>query len=67
MEININNPDRIAEVWLTNAEKQNPFTQIALKQLFEEYKAKKYTTAVFCSGKGDLKANTAHLLMNNKR
>ena len=67
MEININKSDRIAEVWLTNAEKQNPFTQIALKPLFDEYKAKKYTPAVFYSGNEDLKTNTSYLLINNKR
>jgi len=67
MEININRPDRIAEVWLTNAEQQNPRTQLALRPFFEEYKAKKYTVAVFCSGSEDLKAKTAHLLLNNRK
>ena len=67
MEININKPDRIAEVWLTNAEHQNPRTQIALTPFFEEYKARKYTVAVFCSGREDLKVKTAHLLRNNRK
>ena len=67
MEIHINKPDRIAEVWLTNAEQQNPHTHIALTPFFEEYKARKYTEAVFCSGSEDLKVKTAHLLRNNRK
>ena len=67
MEVNFNHTDRIAEVWLTNAEQQNPQTQIALKSLAKEYKAKRYTVAVFRSGKGDLEGATAGLLLHNKK
>ncbi|MCL1903710.1 MAG: hypothetical protein FWF94_04765 [Oscillospiraceae bacterium] len=66
MEINVLKSERIAKIWLTNSEKHNPLIQNALKPLFEEYKAKKYTVAVFCSGNDDLKANTSYLLRNNR-
>jgi hypothetical protein len=65
MQIHINDATRIAEVWLTNADQQNPNTQIALKPFFEEYKAKKYTVAVFKSGAGDLYKNTESLILHN--
>jgi uncharacterized membrane protein len=66
MEININDTNRTAEFWLSNTDRRNPLTQIALDSLCDEYKAKKYTVAVFRSGNVSLKENTAHLLHNNR-
>ena len=67
MKININESERIAEVWLTNSEKYNPILQEILKPLYKDYKEKKYKIALFYSGKGDLIDNTAGLLLHNKR
>ena len=65
MQIHINDANRIAEVWLTNADQQDPSIQDALKPFFKEYKAKKYTVAVFKSGTGDLYNNTESLILHN--
>lgn len=55
------------EIWLTNTEKSDSFLRDSLKQIYAEYKAKKYMVAVFESGNGDLYENTRDLLLFNKR
>lgn len=66
MNINVSEKDRIVEIWLTNAQKQDKIFRESLKPLFAQYKAKKYTVAVFCSGDADLTEKTADLLIHNK-
>jgi hypothetical protein len=66
MEININKRNKIAELWLSNAEKRNPLLQNALKPFIEHYNKQKYTVALFLSGEADLTENTAELLKVNK-
>jgi hypothetical protein len=56
----------VVEIWLTNSQKQIPELQNSLKSIFADYKAKKYKTAVFYSGNGELTGNTASLLLRNK-
>ncbi len=67
MEINIRDDQKIAEVWLTNAEQNDPQVQEQLKPLYERCKQQKYTVAVFMSGKRDLYTSTRDLLAYNKR
>lgn len=67
MEIKLHEASRIVEIWLTNAEKADPAVQEKLKPLYTEYKAKKYTIAVYLSGKQELFANTRDLLAYNKQ
>ncbi len=67
MELNVHDNTRIVEVWLTNAEKNDPAVQARLNDLCAKYMEKKFTVAVFHSGGGDLYQNTRELLAYNKR
>ena len=67
MELNVHDNTKIVEVWMTNAEKNDPAVQARLKELYAKYKEKKYTVAVFQSGGGDLYQSTRDLLAYNKR
>lgn len=67
MELNVHDNTKIVEVWLTNAEKNDPTVQAWLNDLYAKYKDKKYTVAVFHSGGGDLYQSTRELLAYNKR
>lgn len=67
MELKVHDNTKIVEVWMTNAEKNDPAVQAQLKELYAKYKEKKYTVAVFYSGGGDLYQSTRDLLAYNKR
>lgn len=58
---------KLVEVWLTNAEKNDPQIQANMKHLYAEYKARKYMVAVFHSGERDLYQSTRDLLVYNKK
>ena len=66
MEINVNESTRVVAVWLTNEEKGNASVQQQINQLCREYKERKYRTAVFLSGQGDLVNSTQSLLLHNR-
>ena len=55
------------EVWLTNAEKENPAVHEHLAPLYAGYKRKNYTVAVYESGSRDLYQSTLDLLAYNKK
>ena len=67
MELKVHDNTKIVEVWMTNAEKNDPAVQARLKKLYAKYREKKYTVAVFQSGSGDLYQSTRALLAYNKR
>ena len=67
MELKVNDNTKIVEVWMTNAEKNDPVIRENLKPLYAEYKKKKYFVAVFESGEKDLYQGTLDLLAYNKR
>lgn len=67
MEINTKDDRKIVEVWLTNEEQRDQAVRESLKPLYQKYKAKKYTVAVFLSGSRDLTEETAALLRRSKR
>lgn len=67
MEMDVRDDKKIVEIWLTNAEKNDPVLREQLKDVYAEYKAKKYMVAVFESGKGNLYENTRDLLLYNRR
>lgn len=67
MEMDVRDDKKIVEIWLTNAEKNDPMLREQLKDVYAEYKAKKYMVAVFESGKGNLYENTRDLLLYNRR
>lgn len=67
MEVNVHEKEKLVEVWLTNAEKNDPAVQEHLKMLYAKYKLFKYTVAVFQSGGRDLYQSTLDLLAYNKK
>ena len=67
MEINVRDDRKIVDIWLTNEEQQDQALREKLKPLYQQYKAKKYTVAVFLSGSRDLAEETAALLRYNKK
>ncbi|MEN6471853.1 MAG: hypothetical protein ABFC62_10350 [Clostridiaceae bacterium] len=66
MEIIANEKDRILEIWLTNAEKNDAVLRASLKPLYSQWKAKKYLPVVYESGSGDLKESILGLLQHNR-
>ena len=63
----VNDVKKIVTIWLTNEEKNDVELRAGLKNLYAEYRAKKYMVAVFSSGTEDLYANTFDMLKYNKR
>ena len=63
----VNHDKKVVTVWLTNDEKNSTSLYEDMKGLFAEWKAQKYTVAVFESGSGDLYDNTLALLSHNRK
>ena len=66
MEISVRDAQKIVEVWLTNAEKNDPAVAARLR-LYRAYQKQKYTVAVFQSGGADLLGCTRDLLRYNRK
>lgn len=58
---------KTVDIWLTNAEKNDPAIRRSLEGIYREYQQKKYLVAVFESGSQDLYQNTLDLLRYNRR
>lgn len=67
MEINVRDDKQLVDIWLTNAEKNDPKIREGLKDIYDKYKKKKYLVAVFESGGKSLYRSTLDLLAYNKR
>ena len=67
LEISIRDAQKIVEVWLTNAEKNDPAVAARLTPLYRAYQKQKYTVAVFQSGGADLLGCTRDLLRYNRK
>ncbi|MCD8341873.1 MAG: hypothetical protein LUC87_06930 [Clostridiales bacterium] len=67
MEMNVRDDKKQVEIWLTNAEKNDPQMQVQLRDIYAEYKKKKYLVVVYQSGSRDLYESTLALLAYNKR
>lgn len=67
MEINVRGDRRIVEVWLTNQEKQDDSLREQLKDLYQQYREKKYIVAVYMSGDLNLTEETSALLCCNRK
>ncbi len=52
LEMNVRDDKKIVEIWLTNAEKNDPVLRESLKDVYAKYKAKKYSGGRFESGSG---------------
>lgn len=67
MEMNVRDDKQLVEIWLTNAEKNDPQLRAGLKDIYDKYKKKKYLVAVYASGARDLYCSTLDLLAYNKK
>lgn len=67
MEINVRDDRKIVEVWLTNQEKQDEALREQLKDLYQQYREKKYLVAVYMSGDLNLTEETSALLCYNQK
>lgn len=67
MEMNVRDEQKTVDIWLTNAEKNDPEIRRSLEEIYREYQQKKYLVAVFESGSQDLYQNTLDLLRYNRR
>lgn len=66
MEINVDEENRLVNIWLTKAEKEDSNTLELLKPFYEEYHMQKYNVGVFLSGKGNLFENSRDFLLHNR-
>lgn len=66
MRIQVDEKKKLAVIWLTNADQTDQEQQKELQSLYQEYRAKKYTVALFQSGQEDLAPLTSHLLCHNR-
>ena len=67
MEINVRDDRKIVEVWPTNREKQDESLREQLKDLYQQYREKKYIVAVYMSGDLNLTEETSALLSHNRK
>lgn len=62
MEIVRRDNEKLIEVWLTNAEKNDPGIRESLKLLYKKYHLQQFTVAVFESGTESLYEGTKQLI-----
>ncbi len=65
MKININDNEKMVDIWLTKSESKDDSVKAMLKEQFAAYKQKKYTVFVFYSGTESLTEQAAALLKHN--
>ena len=66
MELDIRDKEKRVYIWLTHGESENAELKESLKEIYKEYKAKKYLVAVYESGTEDLEGLTRDLLRYNR-
>ncbi|MDD7260639.1 MAG: hypothetical protein PUH34_10635 [Eubacteriales bacterium] len=66
MRIHMDEEKRIAEIWLTKAESDDPAVEARLKPFYKECKDHKYLAVVYRSGRESLLETTKDLLRHNR-
>ena len=66
MRIHMDEEKRIAEIWLTKAESDDPTVEARLKPFDKECKDHKYLAVVYRSGRESLLETTKDLLRHNR-
>ena len=64
--IDVHEDSKIVEIWLDHRDQNDLQLSAKLRPLFADYNGKKYTVAVFQSGKEDLYEQTRQLLLHNR-
>ena len=67
MEVRVHEDMKLVEVWLTRQEQIDAVIGEQLRQMYQDYKARKYMVTQFHSGGGDLYAFTRDLLIFNRK
>ena len=67
MEVRVHKDIKLVEVWLTRQEQTDAEILKQLRQMYQDYKSRKYMVAQFHSGGGDLYAITHDLLIFNRK
>ena len=67
MEVRVHEDMKLVEVWLTRQEQTDAEIREQLRQMYQDYKSRKYMVAQFHSGGGDLYAFTRDLLIFNRK
>ena len=65
MRIHMDEDKKIAEIWLTKAESDDPAVDARLKPFYKECKDHKYLAVVYRSGRESLLETTKDLLRHN--
>ena len=66
MRIHMDEYKKIAEIWLTKAESDDPAVDARLKPFYKECKDHKYLAVVYRSGRESLLETTTDLLRHNR-
>ena len=66
MRIHMDVQKKIAEIWLTKAESDDPAVEARLKPFYKECKDHKYLAVVYRSGRESLLETTKDLLRHNR-
>ena len=66
MRIHMDEDKKIAEIWLTKAESDDPAVEARLKPFYKECKDHKYLAVVYRSGRESLLETTKDLLRHNR-
>ena len=66
MRIHMDEEKRIAEIWLTKAESDDPAVEARLKPFYKECKDHRYLAVVYRSGRESLLETTKDLLRHNR-
>lgn len=67
MEISVHEDSKTVAIWLTKAEAADEAIRESLRPLYRRCKEKKFTAAVFLSGKLDLCEETSALLCRTRK
>lgn len=67
MEVRVHEDMKLVEVWLTRQEQTDAEIREQLRQIYQDYKTRKYMVAQFHSGSSDLYAITRDLLIFNRK
>jgi len=67
LEVRVHEDMKLVEVWLTRQEQTDAEIREQLRQMYQDYKSRKYMVAQFHSGGGDLYAMTRDLLIFNRK
>lgn len=65
MRINMNQEMKVAEIWLSKAESNDPEIEKKLKPFYRKCKDRKYMAVVYRSGKENLFETTKDLIIHN--